>query len=485
MFEHTFVYNLCMTSPDVLQAATAVAERACVLTNSSWDATDSSEAVAIAEAICFAKAQLDASLLKVIPLLENSPALRDAGWASSKDFLTHLLGGHKGAGGGLVRAAEQLAELPAVQQALDDGVVTLPQARVIAAKVQTLPCLPRFRTAVADRMLGLVTDSCLDASDLGKAFDGVVAELDPDAELRNADKERARAERGAHNARFLSFSEDGHGGVRIKGYGTVEDVESIRATLLPLAAPVTTEPGACGGRRLPPGTPYFDEHGVSTQVPCPDPGCAHDGRDIRDAGARLWDAWVESCDRLRAVGDLPRDHGTTTRVIVTIDHESLQQQVIDAGFAVNATTSSSAQISASVTRRLACDAEVIPTVLGSEGQVLDVGRAKRLVTPALWTALIVRDQHCAFPGCSRMPLACDAHHIQHWADGGKTSLDNMIMLCRHHHTLIHESPWQVLIDNGHPVWIPPPKQTLKDFEGRISYARTPSRAPTEGQPRAA
>ena len=84
-----------------------------------------------------------------------------------------------------------------------------------------------------------------------------------------------------------------------------------------------------------------------------------------------------------------------------------------------------------------------PRVLGTEGQVLDVGRTSRLVTTGIWTALVLRDRHCAFPGCTRLPIACDAHHIIHWADGGATSLDNLILLCRKHHTLTHQTPWQV------------------------------------------
>ena len=102
-------------------------------------------------------------------------------------------------------------------------------------------------------------------------------------------------------------------------------------------------------------------------------------------------------------------------------------------------------------RRLACDAELIPAVLGTQGQVLDVGRTSRLVTTGIWTALVLRDQHCAFPGCSRLPIACDAHHIQHWADGGTTSLDNLVLLCRKHHTLTHQTPWQVADRPSHPT----------------------------------
>ena len=80
------------------------------------------------------------------------------------------------------------------------------------------------------------------------------------------------------------------------------------------------------------------------------------------------------------------------------------------------------------------------------------------MTPGIWLALVARDRHCAFPGCTRMPIACDAHHVQHWADGGRTSLDNLVLLCRTHHTVLHSTPWQVSIDpdDGRPVFHPPP-----------------------------
>ena len=134
------------------------------------------------------------------------------------------------------------------------------------------------------------------------------------------------------------------------------------------------------------------------------------------------------------------------------------------------------RLSVAAVRRLACDAEIIPAVLGAEGQVLDVGRSQRLVTTGIWNALVLRDRHCAFPGCSRLPIACDAHHIQHWADGGPTSLDNLVLLCRKHHTLTHQTPWQVQIDPGsrRPVWIPPPKV---DLRGRFTYSPARPRPP--------
>ncbi|WP_408897426.1 DUF222 domain-containing protein [Nocardioides sp. R1-1] len=467
-----------MTSPGALETATAVCEGAAELAGSDWDALDGPATVAGVQAVAAARAFLDAALLRGIARLEDTDALRELGWASTKDFLTHLTGGHKGSGGGLVRAAEQLRDLPAVQTALEEGRVTLPQARAIAGKVQTLPRVPEFRTQVADALLDLVATHGHDASDLQTAFTDVVRELDPDAALLNAEKEKAKTERAAHHARHLSFAPDGLGGVRVKGYGSVEDVERIKATLHPLAAPVTTEPGSCGGTARPAGAPLFDEDGVATSAACLTPGCAHTGRDPRDAGARLWDALVDACERLTTLPDLPRDHGTRPRVMVLIDHDSLRQKVLDAGLARPGRTPTGARLSATAVRRLACDADILSAVLGGQGQVLDVGRTQRLVTPALWTALVARDRHCAFPGCTRMPLACDAHHITHWADGGPTDLDNLVMLCRHHHTLIHQTPWAVHIDRDtrQPVWTPPPRATLASHHDKLTYLPARPRA---------
>jgi hypothetical protein len=96
-------------------------------------------------------------------------------------------------------------------------------------------------------------------------------------------------------------------------------------------------------------------------------------------------------------------------------------------------------------RRLACDATVLPAVLGSAGQVLDLGRSTRLVTPPLRRALVLRDGGCRFPGCDRPPEWTDGHHLVPWARGGPTDLANMILLCRHHHVLVHEGGWRITL----------------------------------------
>jgi Domain of unknown function (DUF222)/HNH endonuclease len=122
-------------------------------------------------------------------------------------------------------------------------------------------------------------------------------------------------------------------------------------------------------------------------------------------------------------------------------------------------TGDGTELSAATVRRLACDAELIPAVLGSRGEVLDVGRTRRLVTAAIWIALVLRDRHCAFPGCDRPPVMCHAHHIVHWTSGGETKLSNLVLLCGHHHRVVHHSPWEVRInlDDHQPEFRAPPR----------------------------
>jgi hypothetical protein len=106
-------------------------------------------------------------------------------------------------------------------------------------------------------------------------------------------------------------------------------------------------------------------------------------------------------------------------------------------------------------RRLACDAEIIPAVLGARSAVLDLGRTMRIVPLALRRAVILRDRHCAQPGCRRRARRCQVHHIQHWADDGDTCLQNCVLLCAYHHRVIHHSDWEVHMIDGLPWFTPP------------------------------
>ncbi len=101
-----------------------------------------------------------------------------------------------------------------------------------------------------------------------------------------------------------------------------------------------------------------------------------------------------------------------------------------------ATVDGGAPLSAQATRRLACDASIV-TLAEAGGVPLSVGRKTRSVPAAIRRALVARDRCCAFPGCEQRRFV-DAHHLVHWADGGETSLDNLVLLCRRHHRLVHE-----------------------------------------------
>ena len=100
-------------------------------------------------------------------------------------------------------------------------------------------------------------------------------------------------------------------------------------------------------------------------------------------------------------------------------------------------------VSAETARRLACDAATVTMRHGPGGEVLDVGRRTRTISPALRRALAARDRHCRFPGCRAR--RCDAHHVQHWAQGGATKLGNLVLLCRRHHRAVHEEGFRVVL----------------------------------------
>lgn len=128
------------------------------------------------------------------------------------------------------------------------------------------------------------------------------------------------------------------------------------------------------------------------------------------------------------------------------------------------TTNGTFMTSADV-RRASCDASIRRVVMGPHREPLDVGRTKRLVTPAIRAAVAARDLRCVFPGCDRPDHWCDVHHIIHWADGGSTAVDNLTLLCRHHHMLIHDACWTIKGGPGSLTFFRP-DGTLLDIQAR-------------------
>jgi hypothetical protein len=117
-------------------------------------------------------------------------------------------------------------------------------------------------------------------------------------------------------------------------------------------------------------------------------------------------------------------------------------------------------------RRLACDASVMRVVMAGRSEPLDVGRRTPVVPPAVRRAVIVRDRGCRFPGCDRPQAWCDAHHVEHWADGGPTALHNLLLLCRRHHGMVHRTGgFGLELVEGRPVFRRPDGSILEDDRG--------------------
>lgn len=164
--------------------------------------------------------------------------------------------------------------------------------------------------------------------------------------------------------------------------------------------------------------------------------------------------------RLDAIVSIARDSlkhdpgdmsGTAVTVLVTTTHEALSTGVGTASiFGVPET------ISAATARRLACEANIIPVVLGAHSQPLDVGGCRRLFSEAQRYAMAIRDGGCIWPGCDQPPGRCEAAHVRPWNEGGPTSLDNGVLFCRFHHRRFDNDGWTIRFRHGVPWLIPPP-----------------------------
>ncbi|GMA31290.1 HNH endonuclease signature motif containing protein [Litorihabitans aurantiacus] len=216
--------------------------------------------------------------------------------------------------------------------------------------------------------------------------------------------------------------------------------------------------------------------------------------DDRHRGQRMLDALVSACHAALRSGTLPRIGGLPPQVLVTIGLEDLRADVTSAALARTRhrrtagpeeieqrdpgppghTPDSSptsrdrhprpihedpraprtartgrgnlphaGPVAVSSLRRLACDADLIPVVLGTAGDVVDVGRAHRLVPASMRRALIARDAGCIFPGCTIPATWTEAHHITPWSHGGPTSTANTTLLCPAHHHAVHRGRWVI------------------------------------------
>jgi len=153
-------------------------------------------------------------------------------------------------------------------------------------------------------------------------------------------------------------------------------------------------------------------------------------------------AFLETADASR----LPIHGGNATTVVVTIPFDALRTEMASAGLVgaglVPGDDLTGDRITAAQARRLACTAQIIPAVLGGRSVPLDLGRARRLFSPAQRLAMGVRDTTCRAEGCDVPATWCEAHHLHPWEHGGRTDIDDGVLLCGHHHHRVHDPAYR-------------------------------------------
>ncbi|MET9317252.1 DUF222 domain-containing protein, partial [Kribbella sp. NPDC003505] len=329
-----------------------------------------------------------------------------------------------------------------------------------------------------DRVRSRVPVEHLDAA--AEQLVGLAGHLSP-GELRTAAKEIADLldsdgpepdEHKAYERESLTLSAADNG-VKFKGFLANENAELLRAVVHAGARPHKTVDGEHDPRprdkrqadalstALGIAAAAWDTTGPTpspTTSPIPGPaagtagteGAAGTGGAARTAGtgdmagtagaaASAAESAEDTAGAAGAAGTGGRvaGYGAKATITVTIDFDDLKAATADA---VGRTVYSGG-LSAATIRRLACDANIIPLVLGSNSEPLDVGRRVRLVTKAMRRALEVRDRGCVV--CGAPPVMCDAHHLISWIDGGHTKVSNLALLCRRHHTDLHKGRWHL------------------------------------------
>jgi hypothetical protein len=313
---------------------------------------------------------------------------------------------------------------------------------VIARSVAELPdeAAEWVPAAAEQELLGQAEQ--YDPRILGKIGRRIVTVVDPDRGDEILGRELERQDKAAREGRQLHAVPWGQRRVRVTGWFDTEGWETVRAALDPLAKPRAADPD---------GTP-----------------------DLRGYAQRQADALVELAERSLRTGELPEQGGERPTLVLTMPYAKLAELVgtgvLDTG----------EHLPASTARRMACDAKIIPAVLGGEGQVLDIGHAARTIPGPLRRAVSLRDGGCTFPTCDIPPQWCVVHHLVFWADGGPTTLSNSALVCPAHHNTAHHTGWQVRIaEDGLPEWIPPAHLDPQQRPRRHHRHKPPPAPPAE------
>lgn len=315
-------------------------------------------------------------------------------------------------------------DLLVLAAAVREARVNIAQAKVIAAAIEQIPTRVGQETiAKAEAMLVQLAAEH-DPSELAKLGRWILELVDPQ---RFEDEERrklAEAEKHAAEKQRLRMRAIGDGLTRISG--VVPDAVAARlSTYLHAFTNPRLSDGAVRQSAEEKDAKEKNAFGLVVNHP----------RRLAEAFGQL----LETLDPSR----LPVHGGDATNVTVTIGFEALKTGLGVATLDNGVPGDGHDRITAAQARRLACNATIIPAVLGADSEVLDVGRASRLFTKAQRRALLLRDETCRTEGCSIPGTWTEAHHLIPWSHGGDTNLDNALLLCSRHHHRAHDDTYDM------------------------------------------
>lgn len=372
-----------------------------------------------------------------------------------------------------VRIARRLRDLPLVRETFARGELSYSQVRAIT----------RVATPADERTLVKIA-RCSTAAQLERVVRGYRTAAGVDLE----------AAQRVHARRFLHWSWEDDGSLSIRGSLSPEDgalfIETVRRAALadaPAVAPAVAAAGA------PAALPAAETEGASAEAPTAPPVArraagadrraellaaqlvaAVGGRRDPDAaadaehpihcgrGARAADALVRLLRAGSSGAGRPGSRAAPAEVVVHVDVETLREDLIQDRCEID----DGPAVAPETARRMTCDGAVVLMVEG-DGRPLDVGRRTRVVPAAIRRALESRDGGCRFPGCDHRH-ELHAHHVLHWARGGSTERDNLVLLCRFHHWLVHEGGFSTAGRGDDVVFLRPdgrPIEPLPDVAG--------------------
>jgi hypothetical protein len=330
--------------------------------------------------------QLEALWLRAIGEYERSEAWVAEGFATAASALRVKCGTAQGTASASLRLAEKLRELPVAFEAFSDGDVSRTHVSVLADA-----CTPARAPAIGELEPVLVDAARIaDPREFARIVRRVTDALDGDDGARGANARHAR--RRCHLSRtldgmvvgdFLLDAEDGETVIRA--------IDAMR------------------GR--------------------------YSRSEVRTPAQQRADALVELC-RVGAARAEAGPGSVHADVVVHVDLAEIEAR--GGAELARAVKAGAGKLPKATLRRLACDARIARVITAGPSQVLDVGRATRTVPASLRRALEARDRGCSWRGCDRPVEWCHSHHVRHWVDGGPTKIDNLRLLCRHHHRLVHE-----------------------------------------------